>query len=205
MLKIETYTGGIAATNGYACHVNGWSFAVDAPEGMAAWLENAGVVPRALLLTHAHFDHVLDAAKVQKHWNCPVYAYADPAPELTLEYTFAAFGPALNVAPYRVDHHLAGETTLALNGLSIDILHIPGHSPDSVAFLFRDAGVVFAGDVLMQGGIGRDDLPGGDGSLLRQGIREKLYVLDDEVQVLPGHGGPTSVGEEKRSNPFVRS
>ena len=93
MLEIEYFTGGIAATNGYACKTEETSFLVDAPEGVADWLESTGFTPDALLLTHAHFDHVLDAAQVQERWSIPTYAFAQPTPELTLEAMLGSFGP----------------------------------------------------------------------------------------------------------------
>ena len=204
MLEINTYTGGIAMTNGYACRTNETWFVVDAPDGIGEWLDSSGVRPAALLLTHAHFDHVLDAAMIQERWQCPIYAFADPTPDLTLESMFASFGPALAVAPYRVDHHLGSAASFELAGLCFRVFHVPGHSPDSVIFLPDSTGILFGGDVLFHAGIGRDDLPGGDGDLLRKGIREKVYTLDEDLKVLSGHGEPTTVGQEKRTNPFVR-
>lgn len=200
-INIQTYTGGVAATNGYACKVNDFRFLVDAPEGMGAWLENRAFAPQALLLTHAHFDHVMDAAEIQQRYDCPIYAFAAPTDELTLAGLIGVVVP-----PYRVDHFVGPETGLDLeSSLTFQILHVPGHSTDSVAFVSQAANVAFSGDVLMQGGIGRDDLPGGDGVALRASIREKLYELPDSMRVFPGHGGPTEIGVEKRSNPFVRA
>lgn len=204
MLDIATYTGGIAETNGYLCHLNDAQILIDAPDGIADWLRTRGASVDALLLTHAHFDHVLDAAAVQEGWKCPTYAFTDPTPELTLEAMLASAGPSLQVRPYSVDHHVVEGEPLTLAGTAFDVLHIPGHSPDSVTFAPEGTGVLFGGDVLFQMGIGRDDLPGGDGALLRRGIREKLYELDDDLQVYPGHGASTTIGAEKRSNPFVR-
>ncbi|MEN9019833.1 MAG: MBL fold metallo-hydrolase [Verrucomicrobiaceae bacterium] len=203
MLEIEYFTGGIAATNGYACKTEETSFLVDAPEGVADWLESTGFTPNALLLTHAHFDHVLDAAQVQERWSIPTYAFAQPTPELTLEAMLGSFGP-MAIQPYMVDHLVEEGLPMSFGGLTFEILHVPGHSPDSVVFLPERSPTAFGGDVLMQGGIGRSDLPGGDGKLLLKGIREKLYELDDEIAVLSGHGQPTTIGAEKRMNPFVR-
>ncbi len=205
-IEIQSYTGGIAATNGYACRIDDVCFLVDAPDGIGSWLASTGFRPGALLLTHAHFDHVLDAALIQERFGCPIYAFTDPVPELTLEIIVPSIGSPLKVAPYRVDERVAEGSVLELDGgLRFEILHVPGHSPDSVAFMPLEQNVIFSGDVLMAGGIGRDDLPGGDGELLRRMIQEKLYALGDEMRVLPGHGGPTTIGEEKRFNPFVRA
>ncbi|MDB4699990.1 MBL fold metallo-hydrolase, partial [Akkermansiaceae bacterium] len=84
------------------------------------------------------------------------------------------------------------------------LLYVPGHSPDSLAFYLPSEGVVFGGDALFEGGIGRPDLPDGDEATLLRSISEKLYVLPDETIVYPGHGPSTTIGKEKRSNPFIR-
>ena len=94
------------------------------------------------------------------------------------------------------DHLKFGNTVL-------EVLFTPGHSPASISFYSEKDGVVIAGDVLFQGSIGRTDLPGGDFDTLAKSIREKLYVLPDEVSVFPGHGPKTTIGVEKRTNPFV--
>ena len=203
MLSIDTYTGGVAMTNGYACRLEDASFVVDAPEGMMSWLEKMGFEPAALLLTHAHFDHVWDAAVIRERWGCPIFAYTHPQPDLTLESLYGAFGPALRVKPYVVDHLLEKRESFELGEVRFRVLHIPGHSPDSIALLPEGTGTLFGGDALFRDGIGRDDLPGCDGELLRRAIREKLYVLEDDLRVLPGHGPSTTIGRERRTNPFV--
>ncbi|MFT4638599.1 MAG: hydroxyacylglutathione hydrolase [Verrucomicrobiales bacterium] len=205
MLNIKTYTGGMATTNGYACQVNESCFLVDAPEGMGAWVESSGMIPMALLLTHAHFDHVLDAAMIQERWKCPIFAFTDPTPELTLEVIFASFGPGLTIAPYRVDEYIQEGQSFKLAGLTFQVLHVPGHSADSIVLLPEDTGILFGGDVLFNDGVGRSDFPGCDGDLLRKGIREKVYSLDGDLKVLSGHGEPTTVGKERLTNPFVRA
>jgi hydroxyacylglutathione hydrolase len=89
-------------------------------------------------------------------------------------------------------------------GAKFEVLEVPGHCPGSLCFLSRADNVLVGGDVLFAGGVGRWDLPGGDGELLFGGIREKLFPLGDSITVLPGHGPPTTIGEERKTNPFVR-
>lgn len=199
MLEIESFTGGIASTNGYACKSNELGIVVDAPEGMADWLQSIDFQPVALLLTHAHFDHVMDAAEIQKRWSIPIYAFVEPTPELTLGGLFG-----LDVPAYKVDHFVEEGVSTVINDLTFEILHVPGHSVDSVVYLLESDEIAFGGDVLMQGSVGRSDFPGGDQTLLLEGIREKLYVLGDGVAIHPGHGPATSVGVEKQTNPFVQ-
>lgn len=200
MLEIESFTGGIASTNGYACKSNELGIVVDAPEGMADWLQSIDFQPKALLLTHAHFDHVMDAAAIQRQWSIPVYAFTKPSPELTLGGLFG-----LEVEGYEVDHFVEEGVSTVINDLTFEIFHVPGHSTDSVVYLLESAKIAFGGDVLMQGSVGRSDFPGGDQALLLKGIREKLYVFDDDVTIHPGHGPATSIGVEKRTNPFVQA
>ena len=199
MLEIESFTGGIASTNGYACKSNELGVVVDAPEGMADWLQSIDFQPVALLLTHAHFDHVMDAAEIQKRWSVPIYGFSQPTPELTLGGLFG-----LDVPAYKLDHLVEEGVSTVIKGLTFEILHVPGHSTDSVVYLLESDEIAFGGDVLMQGSLGRSDFPGGDQTLLLKGIRAKLYVLSEDVTIHPGHGTATSIGVEKRTNPFVQ-
>lgn len=205
MLKISSFTGGIAATNGYLVETAESAFLVDAPEGMAAWLRAQGktAVP-TLLLTHLHFDHVQDAAAIQRELGAKVYAYADFSKELTLEFLMAfVSGTRFEVAPFKVDQLLKGVPSVMAGGLIWQVAHVPGHSADSITFYNADAGLVFDGDVLMAGGMGRCDFPGGSEELLLAGIEEHLMKLPDETVVWPGHGPETTIGTERETNPYL--
>lgn len=203
-LSIQAYCGGIFQTNGYVVSRDGRSWVFDAPEGIAGWLEDEGIRPEALLLTHQHHDHVLDVGRMQSAFGCPVYAHSDPSEELTLSKGLERMmGIPCPIAPYTVDRRFAGLESIDLGGLVLDLLHVPGHSPDSVCFKLRDAPVLIGGDVLFQGSIGRTDFPNGNHALLLSGIREKLWPLPDETRVLPGHGPVTTIGHEKAGNPFL--
>ena len=204
MFKLDSYTGGIASTNCWYLHTEGGGLLVDAPEGTADWLESQGLIVSALLLTHQHFDHVQDAAEVKKRHNCKIYAWSSYSQTLTLEKLFGVVsGGSLHVPAYKVDEVLCGEKSLRICGLDGSLLHIPGHSPDSVCFYSGEKGLVFGGDVLFEGSVCRTDLPGGSFQQLLQGIKEKLLTLPDATRVFPGHGSPTTVGEERVSNPFL--
>ena len=204
MLKLKTFTGGIAETNGYLLQIGDRFLAVDAPEGMADWLARQNVTPEALLLTHQHFDHVLDAGKIQSQFKSPLFAFSALSRELTLEKQFGVGpGSPYSVPEFRVDTVLEGTKSIEVGGFIWNLLHIPGHSPDSICFHQPELGIVFGGDVLFLDGIGRSDFPGGSGSLLISGIKEKLFELPDETKVFPGHGPATSVGRERQENPFL--
>lgn len=203
------YTGGICATNGYLLKAPEGAVLFDAPEGILEWVIKERVDPKLLILTHQHFDHVMAAAEVSEYFKCPIWAFAEYDTSLTLESLFQdAGGPAIHVKPYQIDRVIAetkeGEE-LNVSGMLIHVSHVPGHSPDSICFYVKQAKALFGGDVLFQMSVGRTDFPNGDMDLLVDGIREKIFPLDDEVTVFPGHGPETTIGFEKSNNPFLAS
>lgn len=204
MIDPQVFTGGMAMTNGYLFEgPEGWIL-VDAPEGIASWLEKRDIKPRLLLLTHQHYDHVIDAAAVRAWSGCAVWSYAPFSTELTLEVFLQAAGLDLTVAPFEVDRVLGGGTDTDLAGLPCSIRHVPGHARDALVFHFTNEMTVFCGDTLFAGGVGRTDLPGGSWADLLAGIERHLLSLPEETLLFPGHGEETTVGEEKRSNPYLR-
>jgi hydroxyacylglutathione hydrolase len=197
----ERFTGGFFQTNGYLIETpDGSHLLVDAPMGVAAWLQAKGVVPKALLLTHQHIDHIDDAAAVAA-MGARVIAHAPYSPALTLEALLQGLGMAVKVEPFGVDELLEGRTSLEIGGLRLELAHVPGHSADSVTFFLPERGELFSGDTLMAGGLGRSDFPGGNGTLLVDGIRAKLFALPANTRVYPGHGPATSIGAERADNP----
>lgn len=203
--QIHHFCGGVFQTNGYLVQCGGKSWLFDAPEGIADWLEQGGVRPDSLFLTHQHHDHVLDAGAIQKRFSCPIHAFAEPSEELTLSKRLELMmGIPCPISPYRINHLFAGKTHLDLDGFKLDLLHVPGHSPDSVCFRIDGKPIVIGGDVLFSGSIGRTDFPNGNHEQLISGIKEKLWPLPDETHVLPGHGPATTIGAEKATNPYLK-
>ncbi len=196
------YTGGFTATHGYLLQTAAGTLLVDAPEGVAEWLDSLEITPDALLLTHQHFDHVMDAGKLQAA-GLPIYAWAAHSPGLTLEDQARAWGLPIAVEGFQVDHLLAGRGHLALIGLQIALLPVPGHSPDSVVFHLAEHGQAFVGDTLFAGSIGRTDLPHGEHAALLDGIRRHLLTLPETTRVFPGHGEGTTIAAERRGNRFL--
>jgi len=204
MLEPETYTGGIVETNAHLIRLSGGILLVDAPEGVAAWLKAKNIKVDALLLTHQHFDHVLDAAAVQVAHGCTIHAWSDFSRDLTLERFFGAMaGSAFSVPEFTVDVLLSETQTLSLGGCEWQLYHVPGHSVDSVCFWQKEHELLFSGDVIFRDSLGRTDFPGGSFQQLVNGIQEKLWALPDTTQVYPGHGPATSIGRERRENPFL--
>ena len=199
----ETFCGGIFETNCYLLEAPEGSILFDAPDGACEWLETRGAEPKLLLLTHGHFDHVPDLAKIKRRFGCPIGCHAETVPMISDPNFFRDYGFALEIEPVEPDFLIEASPSREFLGQQFQILEVPGHSPDSLCFLRQDDQLLIGGDVLFAGGVGRWDLPGGDGDLLFRGIKSKLFPLGDDIVVLPGHGPSTTIGRERRTNPFV--
>ncbi len=202
-MKISSFTGGQTQTNGYLVESPDGNFLVDAPEGVAAWLVKQGVRVDDVLLTHQHYDHVLDAAALQAQ-GARLHAYSPYSTELTLEAYARSWGMQIAVDPYQVDKLLDVDQVLQLCGQEITLAHIPGHALDAVTFYLVESGVLFSGDTLFAGSIGRTDLPGGSTEQLVAGIARYLLELRPATRVLSGHGPATTIGREAQGNPYLR-
>ncbi|MEO6788328.1 MAG: MBL fold metallo-hydrolase [Chthoniobacteraceae bacterium] len=200
-MQIEVHTGGLFSTNCFFLPAHG--ILIDAPETALAWLKKRGFRVSTLLLTHAHVDHVWDAAAIRREHGCRVGYHADGLEALTEPGFFARFDPSWEIEPVPADFLIEETPKLTVEGLDLRVLLVPGHCPGSLCFFEEKEHIIFGGDVLFAGSIGRTDLPHGDHELLLRGIREKLWPLGDDVKVLPGHGPATTIGIERRTNPFV--
>ena len=203
-MKITPYSGGSTQTNSYLVETPDGNFLVDAAEGVAAWLDLQGKRVDDVLLTHQHFDHVLDAAALQKT-GARLHAFAAYSTELTLEAAARAWGMPIRVEPYRIDSLLTTDLPLRVAGKELALAHIPGHAPDAVTFYLADSEVVFSGDTLFADSIGRTDFPGGSTRQLLAGIARHLLTLPPLTRVLSGHGPATTIGREAAGNPYLRA
>jgi hydroxyacylglutathione hydrolase len=202
-MNYETFCGGIFETNCYLLQAPLGPILFDAPDGACDWLVSRKIELKLLLLTHGHIDHVLDVAKIKRRFNCPIGCHPDTVPMISDADFFRKFGFELEIEPAKADLLVEATSSRDFLGLNFEIFEVPGHSPGSLCFFLRRDKLLIGGDVLFAGGVGRWDLPGGDADLLFNGIKTKLFPLGDEVTVLPGHGPPTTIGEERRTNPFV--
>ena len=154
----------------------------------------------AILLTHAHFDHILAADELRRDTGAPVYVYETDAPALAdprRSLTVLAKGGA---GPLRADHLLKDGEELRVGRLAVSVLHTPGHTPGSCCFLCGDA--LFSGDTLFAGSIGRTDFPGGDDQAMAASLR-MLAALEPGIRVFPGHGESTTLSKERMENPYL--
>ena len=202
----------LAATNTYvvAPEADGPAVVVDAPpdgDELISLLATHRLVPVALLVTHGHIDHVGGAGAFVKRTGVTAYIHPDddyltlhPAEQLRQLFGFVPPGDYEPPEHYR---SLEDGLTLALAGLGFEVLATPGHTPGHCCFYLPEHGILFSGDQLFAGAIGRFDLPGGDYEVLMSSMVDKVLPLDDGVRVLPGHGPSTTVGRERRTNPFL--
>lgn len=201
-MEFKTFTGGAYETNSFLLPAPGGTILFDAPEGADDNFarERIGL----LVLTHGHWDHTADAAAVSRRHGCPVVCHADTVPMISDPDFFERLGFPVRIEPLQADRVLAEGPGQDLLGSVFDVLDVPGHCPGSLCFHDPKAGILVGGDVLFEGGIGRWDLPGGNGEVLLDGIRRKILPLPPETVVLPGHGPVTTIGRERQHNPFLR-
>jgi hydroxyacylglutathione hydrolase len=181
------------------------SYTVDEKKKVLYFIENNRLKPVMIVNTHCHVDHVLGNSFFKNKFKIINAAHADD--EFLLENaveTGRIFGLEVE-APPKSDVYLQEGKRLSFGNSFLEVLHVPGHSPGSVALYSKDDNFILTGDVLFNGSIGRTDLPGGDYDTLIRSIREKLLELPDDVLVYCGHGAETTIGEEKVSNPFLLS
>ncbi|MBV9298510.1 MAG: MBL fold metallo-hydrolase [Verrucomicrobia bacterium] len=204
MLHFQTFIGGIFDTNAYLIQTTGGNILIDAPTGSSEWIRSLGVRLDLLVLTHGHPDHFDDAARIKRTCRCQVAFHKDGIPLMTDPDFFKKRGFFLEAEPVQPDFLIEETLKTDLCGIPFRVLHVPGHCPGSLCFYSAEDQLLFDGDVLFAGSVGRTDFPGGDHSLLIRGIREKVLTLPDETTVLPGHGPQTTIGEERRHNTFLQ-
>lgn len=209
-MKIHVLPSGPIQTVGYLLTDArlGEAVLVDAPgdilEKIRPVLAKEGCTLRELWLTHGHWDHMQDGAEVKDGTGVLVRAHqADQAMIETPEKMEEFMGARLGLKGVKVDAWIGQGDMLTALGRQFEVRHVPGHCPGNVLFYQAEAKVALVGDALFNRGVGRWDFPGGSLEQLTRSIREQIYTLPDETVVLPGHGPRTTVGDEKKNNPYV--
>ena len=188
----------------------------DAADGVAALVAQHRLKPVAVLVTHGHLDHMWSVTTVAGAYDAKAYIHpadrhllSDPMSGISPETAAMFLGGDYTWAEPDEVGELANGATLELAGLHVTVDHTPGHTPGSVTFRMPDddqiSQVMFAGDLLFAGSIGRTDLPGGDHAAMMVSLQHSVLTLPDDVVVLPGHGEQTTIGAERRSNPFLQA
>lgn len=175
----------------------------DEAERIQKYIESETLTPKAILLTHGHFDHIMAVEPIRKRYDIPVYAAKAERETLTdaaRNLSDQLGGAMLSV---EADCWLEDGEEMELLGQTVRCMLTPGHTVGGMCYYFPKAGILFSGDTLFQESVGRTDFPGGSMSELIRSIREKIFVLPEAVQVYPGHGLMTSVKNEKMFNPFA--
>lgn len=206
-LVIEHFLVGPIRTNIYliGCAESGSGAIVDAGGQTEAVLERAetlGLEVDKIVQTHAHVDHVGGLSEMKARTGAPIHLHRD---ELEMYEAAprqgAMFGIDIDPLP-EPDVFVQSGDEIEVGRSQARVLHLPGHSPGGIGFYFEKEGVIFSGDVLFAGSIGRVDLPGADPDVMRESL-ETLKKLPDETRVLSGHGPETTIGDEKRRNPYL--
>jgi hydroxyacylglutathione hydrolase len=165
-------------------------------------VEHRKVRVSAIVITHGHWDHIGDAAHIATRLRVPVLIHHGDAMQLRAPTSFG-FRLPVPIVGIEPDRLIEEGERISCQGLNLEVLHTPGHSPGHVCLYERAAGILFTGDVLFSGSVGRTDLPGGSYDALMESICGKLLPLPGEVRVYPGHGPATTIGQERRWNPFI--
>ena len=207
-MKIEKIVSEIAQENAYILSNSAFSILIDPgsqPEKIIAKLQEIDNPLTAILLTHAHFDHImgLDTLK-QAYPNAQVYLHENEKewlknPELNASVLMLPFPVTCKT---NIDEYYVCDTPYNLSGLKFHVRHTPGHSIGGISLVFEEEELIFSGDALFAGAIGRTDLPSGNHTQLLQSIEAELFSLPDDYTVYPGHGPRTTIGKEKIYNPF---
>lgn len=177
----------------------------DERQSIDSFIASNNLNMKCVLLTHQHADHILSAQYIADKYKVEIYAsIKDKVLGEHLPEQASAFGLRCNVAPLRVKNDLNEDSAVKLDGESIIVLEVPGHSQGGLSFYLPESNVVLVGDSLFNQSIGRTDLFGGNQNQLIENINKKLMVLPDETIVQPGHGGTTTIGDEKLYNPYIR-
>lgn len=204
---IETYVLGMVGTNTYLVwnEKTGEAIVIDPADNallIEGKIKEKNLILSGILLTHGHFDHVMAAKELRDLFSATIYVHKEEAELLgqpELNYS-ANVGNPVSLSP---DTVLKDYEELELAGFLIQVLPTPGHTKGGVCYYFKEEKILFSGDTLFLKSIGRTDLPTGNTQTLLRSIQEELMVLEDDIKVYPGHGNSTTIGYERKNNPYI--
>ena len=209
-IEIHAFETGPVATFGYLLidEETKSALIVDAPPDSADVMTDAlakgDVEPTALILTHTHWDHTADVAELKRRFP-EMLVYVHPADEYRLidPMSHTVWRLPFLIEGLSADRHLTDGDTFTLGPFTFAVLHTPGHTEGSICLYDESRNLLFAGDTLFEGSVGRTDLPGGSWETLLDSITRRLLPLPDDVRLYPGHGPATTIGREREANPFL--
>ncbi|MSR32996.1 MAG: MBL fold metallo-hydrolase [Gemmataceae bacterium] len=211
-LEIHAITSEFFEENGYICHLPNAAQALVIDPGkdsqeFISYLHSNHLDLKAILLTHSHLDHIAGVRDVKKEFpRASIITGIHEGPLLTDARANLSFFLGFPMTTPPADILVQDEERLELAGVCMRVVEIPGHSPGHVAFILETTPpIIFGGDILFQGSIGRCDFPNGNFEQLISGIQGKFYPLDNATRIFPGHGPSTTLGEEKQNNPFLQN
>ncbi len=173
-------------------------------DALTNFIERNDLKVTNIINTHLHVDHAIGVSFAKKRFNVPVLGHKeDEFLGSRLQMQADAFGIREKVEDVSIDTYLKAGDKITVGSGELEVLHVPGHSPGSIALYDRADGFVITGDALFQGSVGRTDLPGGNGTQLIKAIKDNLLSLPDSTVVYPGHGPATTIGRERAANPFL--
>ena len=210
-MKLHVLPSGPIETNAFLLtdSARGEAVLVDAPGDIWQLIEPILAKEKSRLvelwLTHGHWDHTQDAAKVVRATGAKTRGHLADKQFFEVPQIMSAFlSSRISLERLHIDFWVGQGDRFEALGRTVEVRHVPGHCPGNVLFYFAKEGAAFVGDALFAGSIGRTDLPGGSRDVLVKAVREQIYTLPDSTTVYPGHGPSTTVGAEKSSNPYVR-
>ena len=167
------------------------------------FIKTQKLIPTKLLNTHCHIDHVLGNAYAINTYDIPLWFHKNEEPVLRAVTSYASNYGFPSYQDSKANHYIKEGEDIKFGNIRLKAILVPGHAPGHLVFYHEESRICIGGDTLFQGSIGRTDLPGGDHETLLTAIKEKLFILPEDVVVYPGHGPTTTIGYEKLNNPFV--
>lgn len=204
-MPVAVFPLGPIQTNSYVLHDGKNAVAIDVggdPAPVSDYLSKNGLTLKAICITHMHFDHLYGVSALSKDTGAPVFTPEQDAPLLSTEMSKGGLWNLPEVPNFESHPIHACEQT-SFGGMTCQVMHVPGHTPGSLAYYFPQEKCVFTGDTLFDGAVGRTDFPFGDHEQLVQAIRSELLSLPPDTTVYPGHGPSTTIAREKRTNPYL--
>lgn len=207
-VKVEKIVMGMYQTNCYYAYLEDSKDIIvvdpaDSGEYLFDLFTEKGFKVSAILLTHGHFDHIYGVKALKELSGAKVYAFSDENRLLSDEDLNCSVSLSGRSVRLEADTLLSDGEMITLAGMDISVIHTPGHTEGSASFYIKEEGLLFSGDTLFSGSVGRSDLPTGNGRTLINSIKDKLMVLPPDVRVFPGHGDETTIGFERKYNPFL--